>query len=187
MVASHWVLQIERRYAKFGKDLLKKFGWLDLGRKVYSQKDGLHICFPVTDKFCASFYDHQHYSQDAVEELNDFQLFKPFRQEGVLLNGISESKALNLLMACGATKLADELVKERKAPKSPLKIMSEAVASLLSQHGLPPQLLEQLPTRSLFVTSLFCIYFMLICALSANLHTCHHMCGTPVKAIFNHT
>ena len=38
-----------------GKDILKNFGWLDLGRKVYPREDGLHIRLPITKKFSAMF------------------------------------------------------------------------------------------------------------------------------------
>ncbi|RVW46013.1 tRNA wybutosine-synthesizing protein 2/3/4 [Vitis vinifera] len=117
MVAVYWVLQLERKYAKLGKDILKKFGWLDLGRKVHSREDRRHICFPVTEKFCTIFNEKDHDS------------------------------TLRLLKECGATKLADEVVEVRRTPSSPLKIMSEAVASLIKHRGLSSQLLEQLPTR----------------------------------------
>ncbi|KAK9267461.1 hypothetical protein L1049_009887 [Liquidambar formosana] len=145
IVASHSVLQLERKYAKLGKDILKKFGWLDLGRKVYPREDGLHICFPVTEKFCAIFHEEQHHLGNAVEGLNNLFIFKPLTGEGV--NEVSCSTALNLLKECGATRLADKVAKVRKAPNSPLKLMSEAVASLIERRGLSAQLLEQLPTR----------------------------------------
>ncbi|ONI09967.1 hypothetical protein PRUPE_4G021000 [Prunus persica] len=111
-VESYWILQLERKYAKVGKDILKKFGWLDLGRKVYSRKGGLHICFPVNGKF-----------------------------------SVTCSKALDILKECGATKLADEVLEVRRAAKSPLKVMNEAVGSLIKDKGLPEELLEELPAR----------------------------------------
>ncbi|XP_010655400.1 tRNA wybutosine-synthesizing protein 2/3/4 isoform X2 [Vitis vinifera] len=147
MVAVYWVLQLERKYAKLGKDILKKFGWLDLGRKVHSREDRRHICFPVTEKFCTIFNEKDHDSSDAFEVPNELHLYKPSTGEGVLLNDISFVTALRLLKECGATKLADEVVEVRRTPSSPLKIMSEAVASLIKHRGLSSQLLEQLPTR----------------------------------------
>ncbi|TXG47030.1 hypothetical protein EZV62_026324 [Acer yangbiense] len=116
MVASHWVVQLDRKYAKLGKDILKKFGWLDLGRKAYPQGDGTHICFPITG-------------------------------ESILLNEIPSSTALHLLKECGATKQADDVVEVRRASKSPLNTITEAVASLLQRKGLSATLLEQLPSR----------------------------------------
>nr|GMC77290.1 tRNA wybutosine-synthesizing protein 2/3/4 [Ipomoea batatas] len=139
IVASCWVVRLERKYAKLVKDILKKFGWLDLGRKVYSQDDGVHICFPVTEKFCSIFPD--------IEESDDFDSSKPFLEREHLLKDISSSTALKVLMECHATKIKDEVLKVKKATHTPLEVMKEAVASLISQRGLPPQLLEQLPSR----------------------------------------
>lgn len=147
--SSYWVLQLERKYAKTGKDILKKFGWLDLARKVYSREDGIHICFPVNEKFCNVFSQKQHSLCDAVEEQNG-HLLKPVKAEGSVSNDISCWKALNILKECGATKQVDGVVESRKAVKSPLKIMSEAVASLLQDKGLPLRLLEELPARFFF-------------------------------------
>ncbi|XWS12833.1 hypothetical protein CRYUN_Cryun37aG0124200 [Craigia yunnanensis] len=139
--ASSWVVQLERKYAKLGKDILKKFGWLDLERKVYAQEDGLLISFPVTEKFCAIF------PQDKSEGLNDHHPSKPFRAENFLLNEVSSSAALDILKEYGATKLPNGVVEARKASKSPLKIMTEAFASLIRHKGLSVKLLEQLPNR----------------------------------------
>lgn len=145
--ASHFVLQLEKKYAKFGKDLLKKFGWLDLERKVYSQENGRHVYFPVTGKFCDVYQNKQHRGHDAVIELSDLNLLEQVNGRGILSKDISSSSALSLLMACGATKLADEFIKVRKTPNSPLKLMSDAVTSLINNRGLAAHLLEQLPTR----------------------------------------
>ncbi|KAJ8540281.1 hypothetical protein K7X08_030200 [Anisodus acutangulus] len=114
----HWVLRLKKKDGKMAKDLLKKFGWLDLGRKVYSQDDGKDICFPVTENFCSLFKTKDTCMTD-----------------------------LNILIECGATILADEIVKFKKASHSPFKVMKEAVASMLSDRGLPLQLLEELPSR----------------------------------------
>ncbi|XVF40751.1 hypothetical protein PTKIN_Ptkin01aG0140400 [Pterospermum kingtungense] len=139
--ASSWVVQLERKYAKLGKDILKKFGWLDLERKVYAQENGLLISFPVTEKFCDIF------PQDKSEGLKDHHPPKPFEAESFLLNEMSFLAALDVLKEYGATKLPDEVVQARKASKSPLKIMTEEVASLISHRGLSHKLLEQLPNR----------------------------------------
>ncbi|TXG46376.1 hypothetical protein EZV62_028125 [Acer yangbiense] len=134
MVASHWVVQLDRKYAKLGKDILKKFGWLDLGRKAYPQGDGTHICFPVTENFCVVFHEKQHHFGDKSEALNNFiGEGKPFTGESILLNEIPSSTALHLLKECGATKQADDVVEVRRASKSPLNTMTEAVASLLQR------------------------------------------------------
>jgi tRNA wybutosine-synthesizing protein 3 len=158
IIASHWVLQLEKKYAKLGKDILKKFGWLDLGRKVYSWEDGIHICFPVTKNFCGVFHERQHHSSDEFEGYSDHHLSKPFTGKGILLDEVSCLEALNLLKECGATKLVDEVVEVKRVVKSPLKVMNEAIASLIKHKDLSEQLLEELPTR--FVLHYFvCLLF----------------------------
>ncbi|KAJ4703910.1 tRNA wybutosine-synthesizing protein 2/3/4 [Melia azedarach] len=97
-------------------------GCFILGRKVYQREDGIHICFPVTENFCAIFHEKQHNVGDV-------------------------SEALQLLKECGATKQADEVVEVGRASKSPFKIMTEVVASLIKDKGLSATLLEQLPSR----------------------------------------
>ncbi|KAF2304683.1 hypothetical protein GH714_037467 [Hevea brasiliensis] len=140
-VASCWVLKLEKKCAKLGKDMLKKFGWLDLTRKVRSEKDELAICFPITEKFYAVFSKIQHQYGDVVEGQNNIT------EEGFLLNEVSCSTAMFLLKECGATVLADEVAEVRRTVKSPLQIMKEAVASLIKCKGISSELLEQLPTR----------------------------------------
>ncbi|KAL8103966.1 hypothetical protein AgCh_028255 [Apium graveolens] len=144
-VVSHFVLQLEKKYAKLGKDLLKKFGWLDLERRVYSLENGLHICFPVTGRFCA-LYDNQHNAHTAdIEPNNPFLLEKTTAT--VLLPDVTTSSALSYLITCGATKIFDEVVRVKKSSSSPLKMMNDSVTLLINEQGLPAELLEQLPTR----------------------------------------
>ena len=138
--ATHWVLKLQREYGKLAKDMLKKFGWLDLGRKAYSLEDGSCICFPVTEKFCDSFSDRISKKGGAFEGLSDINLSKTSID--------SDLTALDLLVTFGATMHVDEFVALKKAPISPLEAMKTAVASLLKCGGLPEELLEQLPARS---------------------------------------
>lgn len=148
VVATPCVLRIEKQYAKLGKDILKKFGWLDLERKVYSQEGGMFICLPVTEKFCTVFEDKQDLGLgDKFEPLADLQSLKPSFWQ-ILLKDISSKAALNLLMSCGATKTVDEVLRIKKNANSPFKVMKETMASLLNRHGLPAELIEQLPSRS---------------------------------------
>nr|XP_027087531.1 tRNA wybutosine-synthesizing protein 2/3/4-like [Coffea arabica] len=141
MVVSYWVLRLERRYAKFGKDILKKFGWLDPSRQVCSQEAGKYICFPVIESFWSLF------TNTLSEAPPDLRPDQPSCAERFLLKDVTESTALNTLMECGATKLEDEFVKLKKGPISPLKAMKEAVASLVAHRGLPTNLLDELPSR----------------------------------------
>ncbi|XP_030469651.1 tRNA wybutosine-synthesizing protein 2/3/4 [Syzygium oleosum] len=142
----HWLLQVERNRAKLAKDLLKKFGWLDMGRKVYTSEDGMHICFPVTEKFHA-LYEKQEHGADVFEELNELCSSKQSVESDVLLNQNTWSAAWNLLKQAGATVLVDRVGEVRKVARSPYAVMREAVAVLLKQRGLSEELLEQLPTR----------------------------------------
>ncbi|KAK6932305.1 hypothetical protein RJ641_001929 [Dillenia turbinata] len=141
-VASNWVAEVEPKHAKSVKDILKKFGWLDLGKKVHTRQDGACICFPVTEKFCAVF----HSKQGELGDCND-PAVGPWAGEKVSLNEMSCSMAMDFLMACGVTKCATEVVKVRKAPNSPLKSLHVAVASMIQHHGLSEELLKELPTR----------------------------------------
>ncbi|KAL6197629.1 hypothetical protein ACLB2K_033235 [Fragaria x ananassa] len=143
---AYWVLKLEKKYAKIGKDILKKFGWLDLARKAYSVEGGLHICFPVSAKFSDVLKENQHCMANLFEGQSD-HIHKPAIGAKCLIDELTCSKALDILKECGATMLVDEVVEIKKTAKSPLKIMSEAVASLLKDKDLPAGLLEELPTR----------------------------------------
>lgn len=151
-VDAYWVLKLERKYAKIGKDILKKFGWLDLARKVYSVEGGLHICFPVSAKFSDVLNENQHCMENLFEGQSD-HICKPVIGEECLIDEVTCSKALDILKECGATKLVDKVAEVRRTAKSPLQIMNEAVGSLIKDKGLPAELLEELPTRSVFCVS----------------------------------
>ncbi|OAY25926.1 hypothetical protein MANES_16G007200v8 [Manihot esculenta] len=141
LVSSFWVLKLEKKYAKLGKDMLKKFGWLDLARKVRSEKDELHICFPITEKFYAMFSKIQHQYGGVVEGQNNIT------GDRLLSNEVSCSTTMVLLKEWGATVLADEAVEVRRTAKSPLQIMKESVASFIKCKGISSELLGKLPTR----------------------------------------
>lgn len=135
------VIQLERKYAKFGKDILKSFGWLDLERKVYSNQKGLYICFPVTEKFSELFHETQLLGKD-LKGSEDDNLTK-----GLTLKDISSSAALNLLKEHGAKKLVNVAVEAKKVAKSPLQRMKEDIASIIKKKGLPEELLDELPQK----------------------------------------
>ncbi|XP_076923026.1 tRNA wybutosine-synthesizing protein 2/3/4-like isoform X1 [Bidens hawaiensis] len=140
MVPLSWVLRVDKKHAKPAKDILKKFGWLDAERKVYTQDTGVHVCFPVTKEFVALYQNKKPNLNEAVDEVNNLNLKELFKV-------VSTASALDILAELGATTHADHVVKVRKASSSPLNVMKEAVASLLSRHNLPTTLLEQLPTK----------------------------------------
>jgi tRNA wybutosine-synthesizing protein 3 len=160
MIPLHCVLQLEKKYAKQGKDILKKFGWLDLGRKAYSEEGGVHICFPVCQELFAVFHERSRHSGDATDQETEIPLSKPLTQDGYLLNKLSCSEALTLLHEYGAILLEDKVVETKKTAMSPLKVMTEAITSLIEKKGLPAELLEELPTRySLLRLLLCCLLF----------------------------
>ncbi|KAI3680535.1 hypothetical protein L6452_35307 [Arctium lappa] len=140
IIPLRWVLRVDKKHAKPTKDVLKKFGWLDTERKVYTQENGAHVCFPITKEFVVLYQNKKPGLNEGVDEVNDVNF-----QE--ILKVSSSTRALDLLVASGATSHADHVVKVRKASSSPLKVMKEAVASLLNRHNLTSDLLEQLPTR----------------------------------------
>ncbi|XP_024992862.1 tRNA wybutosine-synthesizing protein 2/3/4 isoform X2 [Cynara cardunculus var. scolymus] len=140
IIPLRWVLRVDKKHAKPAKDVLKKFGWLDTERKVYTQENGVYVCFPITKEFMVLYQNKKSGLNEEVDEVNDLNF-----QE--ILKISSSTKALYLLVASGAMVHADHVVKIRKASSSPLKVMKEAVASLLNRHNLPSDLLEQLPAR----------------------------------------
>ncbi|KAL2339187.1 hypothetical protein Fmac_013633 [Flemingia macrophylla] len=147
MTALHYVLQLEKKYAKLGKDILKKFGWLDLERKAYSEEGGVHICFPVHQEFFAVFHEINHHTTDTFDGKSEAPFSKPLKRDEYMFKELSCSDALTFLHEYGAIVPADKIVEERKTAKSPLKVMTEAITSLIEHRGLPPRLLEELPRR----------------------------------------
>lgn len=114
---SNFVFQVEKKYAKEIKDVLKKSGWLDLNRKVKVAPNGCYVLFPVNGGFCDFFFSE-----------------KANHEKGIL-------------MSCGGSLEKDELTINKKGPKSPQNLMRELIKPLLESSGIPLELLEQLPTR----------------------------------------
>ncbi|KAK4753279.1 hypothetical protein SAY87_022077 [Trapa incisa] len=150
---SIWFLQFERKNAKLGKDLLKRFGWLDLGRKVCSSIKGGHICFPVTEQFYFLFsergkVDFPTYTSEGSESKTaETTSLKESVGQDISLDEISSFASLNLLMQLGGICVTFETAEARKSARPPSTIMREAVALLIKQKGLPEKLLEQLPSK----------------------------------------
>uniref|UniRef100_A0A0E0I1D5 tRNA wybutosine-synthesizing protein 2/3/4 n=1 Tax=Oryza nivara TaxID=4536 RepID=A0A0E0I1D5_ORYNI len=143
--SSPLVLQLEKKYAKLAKDILKKFGWLDLTRKVRVSQDNIHVLFPVSKTFHALITDKHLKVQP--DDSCVFEELLPFSENKLFGASISLQKALEILLLCRGSILKDELAISRKASKTPQTIMRELVSVLLDKKGLPSQLLEQLPTR----------------------------------------
>nr|XP_043622298.1 tRNA wybutosine-synthesizing protein 2/3/4 [Erigeron canadensis] len=140
IVPLHMVLQIDKKHAKPTKDILKKFGWLDAERKVYTQENGVYVYFPIIKEFGALYQNKIPGLKGVLDDVDDFKLHEVHKV-------ISSARALDLLVALGATTHADDIVRVRKTSCSPLKLMKENVSLLLNRHSLPLTLLEQLPTR----------------------------------------
>lgn len=137
------VLRLEKSYAKLAKDVLKKFGWLDLYRKIVSSQDGLHILLPVSFAFFKN-------ASEMAEKLDCSDGFHPLESimlRGFPINEISASRALHILLACGALLLNDNNACHKKTHKCPQKTLRDAVCSLVNSKGLLPALMGQVPTR----------------------------------------
>ncbi|KAK3127155.1 hypothetical protein QOZ80_7AG0569120 [Eleusine coracana subsp. coracana] len=138
------VLQLEKKFAKLAKDILKKFGWLDLARKVRVSHDNCHVLCPVT----TAFHD-LHTDEHLKMAHNDLSFGESlvFTEKKLVGDNLSLQKALEILLSFHGSFLKDELAISRKPSKSPQVIMKELVSLLLEKKGMPPQLLEQLPAR----------------------------------------
>lgn len=143
----HLVIELEKKYAKPAKDILKMFGWLDLTRKVRPSQDGCHIHFPVSRIFHAFYVEEQFNSVNNFDKLEAFHQPGGFSLKGLSVNEVSQSTALNFLLSCGGSLQIDHVVCMRKVHKSPEKMIKQSVCSLLRTKRMPLQLLEQLPTR----------------------------------------
>ncbi|XP_020273549.1 tRNA wybutosine-synthesizing protein 2/3/4 isoform X2 [Asparagus officinalis] len=142
--AKYFTLQVEKKYAKLAKDVLKKFGWLDLSRKVQPSGDDRHINLPVTRSF-SSFYKKELNSVDAPDDFCQQGVFT--KKGGSSLDEISLPMASRFLVTCGGTLQINDVSCSRKVPKAPQKTMKESISTLLRKKGMPVKLLEQLPTR----------------------------------------
>lgn len=153
-----FALQVEKKYAKFAKDVTKRFGWLDLSRKVQPSQDGCYICLPITQEFHHIIKDKQHTQVVGSGQLDHFQQDDAF-QEDLSVNEVSPSTALSILLSYGCSSLVDNAALSRMLHKSPRKVMRESVCSLLTHKGMPLQLLEQLPARFDLSPSYFSLFF----------------------------
>ncbi|CAN6205519.1 unnamed protein product [Urochloa humidicola] len=138
------VLQLEKKYAKLAKDILKKFGWLDLARKVRVSHDNSHVLFPVNEAFHVLSNEHIKMEHDDSCALSESLAFT---EKKLAEDNLSLLNALKMLSSCNGSFLKDELAISQKPSKSPQTVMKELVSSLLETKGMPSWLLEQLPTR----------------------------------------
>ncbi|CAN6457580.1 unnamed protein product [Victoria cruziana] len=147
MKPKRWALQIQRRYGKLVKDIAKKIGWLDTGRKVHKTEDEEIIFLPVTEKCHAWFLEKFPCSDNLVESPKAGDSISFCMPRGFSLDGASLPELQKLLLTCGASLVEDVIVLTRRESKPPQKILREAVMSLMHQKGLPSNLLDQCPSR----------------------------------------
>ncbi|XP_072956456.1 tRNA wybutosine-synthesizing protein 2/3/4 [Typha angustifolia] len=145
--AKQLVLQLEKKYAKVAKDILKKFGWLDLTRKVVPNQDGCFIKLPINTTFKVLYLDEQLNSKTKFGDLDQFHQLGVLFEKEIAVEDVPCCTALKILLSCGGSLLNDDLCCKKKPSKSPRIMMRESISLLLKTKGMPLQLLEQLPTR----------------------------------------
>lgn len=161
-----FVLQVEKKHAKLAKDILKKFGWLDLSRKVQSSQDDYHVCLPITRSFYLFQQKERH---ESVETFTDFCLQGLFTKKGFPLDDVSLQTGSSFLLSCGRSVEVNGESCSRKISKAPQKVMKESVSALLKIKGMQPKLLEQLPMRSVQL-----IYLCEFLTLTFSMWPCSH-------------
>lgn len=141
--AKHLALQIKKKHAKVVKDVLKKFGWLDLTKKVYHNLDGLHICLPISGEFY-DFYQKEsfNFKDKATNLCEENVLLEEFS-----VNEVSIPMALEIFSLFNASIIIDDASYDKKIPITPQKVMREMVCSLLTEKRLPLGMLKELPVR----------------------------------------
>lgn len=139
------VLRLEKKYAKLAKDILKKFGWLDLARKVRVSHDNNHVLFPINEAFRVLNSD-EHIKMVQNDSCTSGESLA-FTEKKLVGENLSPQNALKFLSSYNGSFLKDEIAITRKPSKSPQTIMKEFVSSLLESRGMPPRLLKQLPAR----------------------------------------
>ncbi|XP_073014133.1 tRNA wybutosine-synthesizing protein 2/3/4 isoform X4 [Typha latifolia] len=145
--AKQLVLQLEKKYAKVAKDILKKFGWLDLTRKVVPNQDGCFIKLPINTTFKVLYLDEQLNSKTKFGDLDQFHQLGVLFEKEIAVEDVPCCTALKILLSCGGSLLNDDLCCKKNPSKSPRIMMRESISLLLKTKGMPLQLLEQLPTR----------------------------------------
>ncbi|KAK1279812.1 tRNA wybutosine-synthesizing protein 2/3/4 [Acorus gramineus] len=143
--AKHFALRVERRYAKLVKDLLKKFGWLDLGRKVYLSNDRLHVFFPITNNFQSNFVVPNEVK--TLSSSDGRRLLESFIEKELAMNEVSSATGRDILLSCGGSVVLDDISCLRKVAKAPQAVLRDVVWSLIKDKGMLPEMLEQLPSR----------------------------------------
>ncbi|KAI0497892.1 hypothetical protein KFK09_021130 [Dendrobium nobile] len=141
--AKHFALQIKKKHAKLVKDVLKKFGWLDLTKKVFQSLDGIHICLPISGEFFDIYLKESLNSKDRATDICEENAF----MEEFSVNKVSIPMALHIFSLFNASVIIDGASCDKKIPSSPQKVMREMICSLLTEKRLPLGMLEELPVR----------------------------------------
>lgn len=136
-----WILRLDRKTAKIGKDSLKQLGWLDQKRRPKVLDEGLQVAFPITKE--AALYLQDPGSKD-LQSVMSRGLNWEFSQE-----------LISKLVATGGEVVEMQLAYDAHRPISPSVTLEADVSKLLLEVGLAQTLLEELPKRyvSCFQTS----------------------------------
>jgi len=128
-----WILRLDRKTAKIGKDSLKQLGWLDQKRRPKVLNEGMQVAFPITEEAAL-------YLKDA--DSNDMP--------SVMSRGLNQEFFQELISKLVATKgevVEMQLAYDAHRPISPSVTLEMDVSKLLQEVGLPQALLEELPKK----------------------------------------
>lgn len=133
---STWVLILDKKRAKIGKDALKNVGWLDQTRKPKVLKEGSHVAFPISETGAL-------FLQDVAPNCAATSCQRPSNGS----NQASLQELILKLVASGGEVVEMQVADATKRPISPLSTLETDVSNLLQEVGLPKTLLEELPKR----------------------------------------
>lgn len=155
-----WILKLETKSAKTGKDALKQIGWLDRTRKPRVLCKGAYVAFPIR-KEAALFLKQS--NQKRASHLQDSQEPQSNLVTSTQSNRLFLQDVLVKLLATGGEIVEMEMAFNLKRPISPVVTLQTAVTNLLEKAGLPMSLVEEIPKR--FVAHSSSLLFLLFCSL----------------------
>lgn len=129
-----WILRLDRKVAKIGKDSLKQLGWLDQKRRPKVLDERMQVAFPITEE--AALYLKDTGSYDGIPSVTSRGLNQEISQE-----------LISKLVATKGEVVQMQLAYDTHRPISPSVTLEADVSKLLQEVGLPQALLEDLPKR----------------------------------------
>lgn len=137
-----WILKLETKSAKTGKDALKQIGWLDRTRKPRVLCKGAYVAFPIR-KEAALFLKQS--NQKKASHLQDSEEPQSNLVTSTQSNRLFLQDVLVKLLATGGEIVEMEMALDLKRPISPAVTLQTAVSNLLEKAGLPMSLVEEIP------------------------------------------